>query len=227
MIHRSKSFERRGIILFYKFKMWLGGFSISILKAWPNLLTFILVFSCIISPAIFCGDKPSDLSKEKLYFSINEALQNKQKAYKLCLGGQELNSIQEDIGDLINLMELNISQNKIETLPESFCQLKNLTELKIPGNMFKKLPECISEFVNLKTLDLSNNPDLDKMNLFRIIYKLTSLESLDISFLELNEIPDGIENLKNLKDLNISGNNLNSKLIEKLKKILPKTIINS
>ena len=132
------------------------------------------------SPVLCEDNKALDLNKEKLYFSVGEALLNKQKAYKLCLGGQELTTLQEDIGELSNLMELNLSQNKIEQFPESFCRLKNLTELKIPGNMFKKLPECISEFKNLKTLDISNNPDLDKKSLFVILSGLTNLESLEI-----------------------------------------------
>ena len=218
-------FQNSGLCRNFSCELHSNYFDLKCLRLYCSFL-FILFF-LELTP-VWCSDnKPADLSKEKLYFSVGEALLNKQKAFKLCLGGQEIITLQDDIGDLTCLMEINLSQNKIEKLPESFCRLKNLTELKIPGNMFKNLPECISEFNNLKTLDVSNNPDLDKKNLFNIIYKLNNLESLDISYLELNEIPQGIENLKNLKDLNISGNNLSAKQIENLKKILPKTLINS
>jgi Leucine-rich repeat (LRR) protein len=148
----------------------------------------------------------TNLLKEKLIMSINEALLSPDKAYKLCLGGQELKEVPEDIGKLYNLQEVNMSQNFFKELPDAICNLKNLEEIKLNNNEIKTLPDCLFNLPNLKRLELSNIPGMDWKNILKKIPKLTTLEYIDLSYNDLESLPDDFSGLKNLKEITLSGN---------------------
>jgi Leucine-rich repeat (LRR) protein len=188
----------------------------------------IIIFLIIIYSAAPAAEKPRQpdsafIAKQKLYFSVVEALDEPDKAYRLCLGGQQLSELPGNIGNLFNLYEVNISQNNLEYLPDSFCELKSLGDLKIPANNLKKLPECFSGLQNLKSLDLSTNPRLAGSDYLIIISKLSSLESLDLSYNNIEHFPKEIFSLKKLKEFILTGNSLSKDEIDNLKKQFPST----
>ncbi|MFB0947611.1 MAG: hypothetical protein QMB24_15915, partial [Spirosomataceae bacterium] len=135
---------------------------------------------------------------ENEYNSIEEALKNPDKVYRLDLSNQNINipgetwakftkleylslkndhlsEIPEEIGFLKSLRILDLSGNDFVTLPQSFRNLTNLEYLSLKNDHLKEIPEEISFLRNLKTLDLSGN---EFKSLPRSFRNLTNLEEI-------------------------------------------------
>nr|XP_013803838.1 PREDICTED: leucine-rich repeat and calponin homology domain-containing protein 1 isoform X1 [Apteryx mantelli mantelli] len=98
----------------------------------------------------------------------------------LIASNNKLGSLPEEIGQLKQLMELDVSCNEITALPQQIGQLKSLKELNIRRNYLKVLPQelvqlplvkfdfscnkvlvipiCFRKMVQLQVLLLENNP---------------------------------------------------------------------
>ncbi|AZA49948.1 leucine-rich repeat domain-containing protein [Chryseobacterium carnipullorum] len=59
------------------------------------------------------------------------------------------------------------------------------------------------------------------------LYNASNLEVIDLSYCDLEILPHGIENLKNLKHLYFWGNKISKVEIEKLRRALPGSKITS
>ncbi|MCU0427661.1 MAG: leucine-rich repeat domain-containing protein [Candidatus Kapabacteria bacterium] len=97
------------------------------------------------------------LSKEKEFTSLEEALKNPAKVYKLDLSHNGLAEFPIDILKLPNLQSLNLSNNGIEAIPGDIGKLPKLQRLNLATNGLKKLPAEIASLKHLKALDLSQN----------------------------------------------------------------------
>ncbi|XP_006007705.1 leucine-rich repeat and calponin homology domain-containing protein 1 [Latimeria chalumnae] len=94
----------------------------------------------------------------------------------LIASNNKLGSLPEEIGQLKQLMELDVSCNEITALPQQIGQLKSLRELNIRRNYLKVLPEELAELPLVK-LDLSCN----KVVVIPICYrKMTQLQTLQL-----------------------------------------------
>lgn len=114
-------------------------------------------------------------------------------------------SIPENIGDLIDLQELQIGSHKLVKLPNSIGNLVNLEILSVNRNNLKRLPANIGNLINLVSLTLSNNRLSSLPKSFK---NLTKLVSLDISDNQLTSLPSSFYKLINLIDLHLNGNPL-------------------
>ncbi|MCS6809266.1 MAG: leucine-rich repeat domain-containing protein [Bacteroidota bacterium] len=125
------------------------------------LLLYAIVFlSTVLLPlhaqeASILDDKA--LEKEKEYTSLDEALKNPQKVYKLDLSHSGLVEFPLEILKLPNLQRLNLSHNGLESIPPSIAQLTKLQHLNLSTNGLKKLPAEIAGLKHLKSLDISQN----------------------------------------------------------------------
>lgn len=133
---------------------------------------------------------------DKIYYSLDNALLNSQKVYKLDLSNQQ-----------------------IKELPNEIKTLENLTELILRSNELSDLPKTIKNLKNLKLLDLYDNN-------FRIISKeVTKINSLNLLYLNKNDvikIRRSIKRLINLKEFDLIYNpNLSDKKIKKIERLLP------
>ncbi|KAK1583093.1 hypothetical protein Q3G72_020897 [Acer saccharum] len=164
-------------------------------------------------------------------------------------------SLPENIGNLRNLRRLILSANNFSgSIPKSFGNLKNLNDFRIDGsNLIGKIPDFIGNWTKLTTLNLqgtsmegpipsnlsrltnleelrisdlggasSNFPSLQDMkNITRLILRncliadtipenigdLKSLKTLDLSFNQLTgQVPTALESLK-INHLDLSYNN--------------------
>ena len=133
------------------------------------------------------------------------------------------------------LKKLNLGWNKIQFIqPNFFNNLVSLEELYFNNNLLTNNINNINSYpafdsiLNLKILDISNNQYQD----YIIFRNLPNLEILNISYNKLNniaglnlcdklyeincsynlfkEIPDDFISIKNLRSLNIKGNDLNN-----------------
>ncbi len=63
-----------------------------------------------------------------------------------------------DLSQLINLLELNLKNNKITDISTSFIDLKNLRRLYLESNQLEVFPEVISKLTQLEVLKIADNP---------------------------------------------------------------------
>ncbi|PQJ09114.1 GTP-binding protein [Flavipsychrobacter stenotrophus] len=78
---------------------------------------------------------------------------------KLDLSENNINSIEDDAFEgLENLIELDLSFNKLQYLPSSIGQLKKLKRLNLSGNEISSLPKEFENLTSLEFLDFNNNP---------------------------------------------------------------------
>ncbi|NEO37599.1 MAG: leucine-rich repeat protein [Moorea sp. SIOASIH] len=111
----------------------------------------------------------------------------------------------DNINDISNLNQLDLSDNKLNKLPESIGNISNLTRLDLSSNQLTSLPESIGNISNLTRLDLWSN---QLNNLPESIGNISNLTRLDLSFNQLTKLPESIGNLSNLTRLDLSRNQL-------------------
>lgn len=126
---------------------------------------------------------------------------------------------------LKRLKNLNLYNASISNIPPKLFKIKGLEELDLYYNFIKVIKGDVSQWSQLKTLALSYNglwklPDeLYELQSLKTLYahhnKLEkvpslpiSLELLDIGYNDFQEFPFAISSLRNLKELDYNGNNL-------------------
>lgn len=109
------------------------------------------------------------------------------------------------IGKLSDLVELDISENKIMALPPGISGLQSLRKFDIHSNQLINLPDTFGELVNLTYVDLHANR---LKSLPASFGNLTNLISLDLSSNLFTHLPEIIGKLTSLKRLNVETNEL-------------------
>jgi Leucine-rich repeat (LRR) protein len=143
---------------------------------------------------------------------------------KLILSFQDGN-IPKELGNLINLQILDLTNNNLEEIPEELSNLKNLNTIYLTKNKFREFPKALINLPNLETLILYDNEirNFPKTQLHKLktlflsnnqienieeIKNLKNLKYLSLRHNNIKKIPKEIENLTNLLDLNLSQNQL-------------------
>jgi len=147
---------------------------------------------------------PEELQEQEIYYSLDDALRNRQKVYRLNLERQELKEFPRRFKRLTRIQELSISYNEFElpdpqlfSLPESFGFLESLTDRE---NKIRTITGDQINLPKLKRLDLSIN----RIALFRPrTDRLTQLEYLDLDMNQTAAIEFDFTALENLKVKNI------------------------
>ena len=119
-------------------------------------------------------------------------------------GGSKFDELPENLGNLKGLEELDVSGTAIKGLPKSTKFLKNLMVLSFHGC------EGLSPKSSNKLLSFPLMPtrSIDLMGLLvHTLFGLCSLTKLDLSYCNLQTIPDVIGGLSSLLKLDLNGNN--------------------
>lgn len=127
---------------------------------------------------------------------------------QLRISATGVQSIPGSIGNLTNLMRLELFDGAFKRLPRSFCRLSSLAHLYISGNPeFESLPRCIGELSNLETLELRDLPKL--RGIPKSIGNAIYLEVLIIDNTSVRTLPEeSIGSLRNLKELFVRNSKL-------------------
>ena len=123
-----------------------------------------------------------------------------------------LNELTESIGHLTGLKQLQLICPNLIELPESMDQLKALTELTINSNRLKELPKSICKLTSLTQLTLICH-NLESIP--ESIGELTELTTLIVASDKINHLPKSIENLTKLRYLELNRE-LTTKIPESL-----------
>jgi Leucine-rich repeat (LRR) protein len=139
--------------------------------------------------------------------SIPEEVFEHSKLEKLDLSYNNIEELEERVGDLKYLKYLDLSNNKLEKLPNSFAKLQELEILTLSNNQCHLFPEVLLHLKKLRILKLKGN-QMDEIP--ASIGELSQLERLDLSFNPIKELPIELRRLHNLKDLICVSNNFAS-----------------
>mmetsp|Transcript_2082 Transcript_2082/g.3659 ORF Transcript_2082/g.3659 Transcript_2082/m.3659 type:complete len:291 (-) Transcript_2082:357-1229(-) len=112
----------------------------------------------------------------------------------LDLSKQKLQTLYDGVGELRELTELLLDDNELTTLPASLHQCKQLERLHLRGNRLQEIPPVVRSFASrLVLLGLDDNPGIKHIPCF--IGEMRKLEILDISGMDITELPDFMMNL--------------------------------
>lgn len=111
----------------------------------------------------------------------------------------------EVVGQLTNLTELWVDNNRIRRLPSNIGNLKRLVHVDMNNNLLTCLNAEIGEWAMLQELSVSGN-DLESIP--PTIGQLRSLVSLKLDENQLQELPDSIGQCEMLEELMLSHNDL-------------------
>jgi Leucine-rich repeat (LRR) protein len=136
---------------------------------------------------------------------------------KLKLNHNDLGSLPDNLGKLVQLHQLELQNNKLSTLPSTFCLLEKLRYLNLSNNQLMSnkgasevqitIFASLKELSSLTFLDISNNNF--NLELPSSISSLVNLTHLNLSNNQFSSIPWQLASLSKLTTLELSKNNLN------------------
>ncbi|KAH3759798.1 protein phosphatase family protein [Pelomyxa schiedti] len=131
---------------------------------------------------------------------------NLRQIMNLNLSGNRLTSIPATISCLNSLQVLLLGYNRLTDLPDSLAELTSLQVLCLSGNPLRHVPTVIPSISSLKKLYMSN---AHIQNLPMNLGNLHKLEVVDFTFNVITDITSLCE-VTTLKDINLSHNGLRS-----------------
>ena len=142
--------------------------------------------------------------------NLPESLGNLTDLIDLDLAKNQLTSLPDSIGNLTNLESLQLFRNQLTSLPDSIGNLKNLTVLRLDENRLTRCPESLRNLTNLTELNFGGNRLTNLTELVDILKDLTNLKELNLSDNQLTSLPESFGNLTSLTKLSLSDNQLTS-----------------
>ena len=162
---------------------------------------------------------------------------------ELILSHNNIKTIPEEIKFLDSLKILDLLNNDLQYVPNSVFKLKKLKKIILEGNHItdlktgsvnntnieiislannnlKKIPNGLEKLKGLRVLNLSENKELKFDSICTLVKELPNLRILTLYKCEINNIPDNIENLSNLKIIYIISPSMDEEILKKLKSIL-------
>lgn len=230
-------------------------FNQKILYIWESQLSINMkhLFTTLLAILSFTGlyaqNQPLSLDELEThdYYTLEEALQNPARVYKLDLKVYNQTKLPAQITQFPNLQMVALSGNskkldwktavadlkKIPTLqylvildssmtviPADIFTMKNLISLTVADGRVTSLPPAIGQLTKLKYLYLDGN------RIAALPAEITTLKNLEVLMLDSNPImmfPAQFSKLKNLKELDLVSTKVTKEELEKLKKTMPQT----
>ena len=120
-------------------------------------------------------------------------------------GCSKLDELPENLGNIEGLKELDVSEATITRLPLSIVHLKNLKVLSLRGCVGLS-SKSFNKLLSFPLMQRKRSPGPMGM-LECSLQGLWSLTHLDLSYCNIQTIPDVLWTLSSLKKLNLKGNN--------------------
>src|SRR5437868_6221147 len=88
---------------------------------------------------------------EREYNDVNMNIKN------LYCGANKLTEIPTQIGNCVQLINIDFSNNELKVIPSELGKLVNLTKLRLDGNKLKNVPNQLGNLSKLEFLKLDRN----------------------------------------------------------------------
>lgn len=178
-----------------------------------------LAISLLFLISLFCSnlkgqDGPLIIEQDEednreVYTQLDVAIAEPEKVQVLSLGYTDLKSIPDGIGKMVNVEEIYLNDNKLSSVPASLFSLPKLTILDISGNrQLSNIPATIANLKSLQFIKFGHNEKLNYSEIFAGLGKISTLITVNVMGNKLRVVPDGISNLKQIKELNLADNRL-------------------
>ena len=109
----------------------------------------VIIFLCHLSNAQDYSLKTLlsrlQLDTAKVYYDIDEAINDKDRVYRLNIRQKGLYSFSSEICDLKKVQNINAMKNKISLVSNDIKKLKNLQEINLRENYLKDLPKVVGQ----------------------------------------------------------------------------------
>ncbi|QZY55873.1 NEAT domain-containing protein [Crassaminicella profunda] len=115
----------------------------------------------------------------------------------------KLTDITGDFSKLTKLKDINAMKNQLTSISEDICSIKALKTLNVGYNKISSIDENISKLTALKTLILEEN---DFTSWPDSINNMSSLSTLDLSNNKISKLPENLSGLTNLNSLHLDSN---------------------
>ncbi|MBP6389825.1 MAG: leucine-rich repeat domain-containing protein [Flavobacteriales bacterium] len=162
------------------------------------------------------------LDTVRTYRSLERALEDPMRVYKLDLSKQKLKELPEELRRLPNLNSLDLGHNKLKTLPEWISEFAHLQEFSANNNRMVNFPEAICALRHLKRLDMSRNA---LISLPACLGRLEQLTSLDLWSNDLATFPDELERMEALRYVDLRVIQFSPKEMEHIADLWPRAKI--
>ena len=146
-----------------------------------------------------------ELSKCRVYSSLDSALKQPDSVFCLSLEGQGLKAVPEEIFALRNLQYLSLANNQIAAIQPGVRNFENLQYLLVNDNQLTALPDEVTLLTNLVSMNADNNRI---QQLPQDLSKLGQLVYFDAKHNNLSSLPNSLGRLANLKELTLSHNKI-------------------
>ena len=130
---------------------------------------------------------------------------NLRDLLQLWVFNNRLDSLPDSVGKLRNLQQLDVFNNRLESLPDSLGNLQNLLRLLVFNNRLRSLPDSAGKLQTLLELYAWNN------TLTSLPEKLGDVKSLihvDVRHNFLTDLPSSLRQWNNIEYLYLAGNPL-------------------
>ncbi len=147
----------------------------------------------------------SQLIKE--YTSIDEALKNPEKVYRLNLSNQKVTIPSEVWAKFTHLEFLSFKNDYLKEIPKEIGFLKSLKTLDLSGNDFTTLPNSFTNLINLQELFLNDEKNFVLEKSISVLKPLPNLRILHLENDNLSKLPKDFLKLDHIETLFLNNNN--------------------
>jgi leucine-rich repeat protein SHOC2 len=163
-----------------------------------SVLLLVLLVTACTTRAQLLSQTVLDSTRE--YYSIESAMKEPDKVYRLQLTKKKYKVLPEEIRQFKNLNALDIGKNKLKELPEWLGELVFMQEFHAPQNKFGTMPDVVCKWPHLKRLDMHQN---EITGLLPCMGELTEVISLDLWSNDLEDFPDELKGMEALRFMDL------------------------
>jgi Leucine-rich repeat (LRR) protein len=168
--------------------------------------TFLLLVVSFFIQNVQAQSIVDSLQRNKEYSSLEEALKNPEKVYRLNLSNQKFKLIDADWAKFTNLEYLSLKDDHLKEIPGAIGNIKTLKTLDLSGNDFKSLPSSFANLTNLQEVFLNDEKRFNFSKNVPLLSRLPNLKSLHLENDHLNKLPKNIFMLNQVESLYINNN---------------------
>jgi len=162
------------------------------------LTILIAISACQLSEAQVT--ELSELENLRQFSSLEDALAQPDSVYRLRVKAKGGILPTEVFTSFPNLLELDISRNRIKVLPTEVGQLNKLRRLLADRNKIATLPKEIGDLIALEELVMNRN---ELTELPKEIGNLKNLRRIDLWSNNLQELPSSMRQMPSLKEVDL------------------------
>jgi len=177
------------------------------------IMLFVLSFS-----ASFAQHSLDGIEDVYQFTSMEEALEKPDSVIRLKLRTKLTELPAELFTSFPNLVELDLSRNRLKTLPASIGQLKNVKRLIVDRNKLESIPKEIGQMESLQELILNRN---DLTSIPKEISVLKNLYLLDMWSNNISDLPQSMRDMPNLKEVDLRVIVMSDDQKEEIRELLP------